>query len=340
MGRRSTGKLLMGSLRRVGIWLASTALLLGSTAALQAAPAQLTLGVADSGAYAAPVLIADAQGYFAAEGLALKVVRCAFGRICLQKLLDGELHFATVADTPIVFASFTRHDFAVVATITTSGRETQMVVRGDRGIRGPADLKGKRIGMLKGTSGHYFTESFLLFHGVNMADVTLVPLDARDVVGPLVRGEIDAAGLFQPHVLNALRQLGANGATLPGGSFFSLGFNIVSVGEAAGASDEDVQKLLRAVRRADALIRSEPEQARKIVAAALKLDVRELAASWGDFDYRTQLGQGLVNSLESQARWAMRAGLVPAGSRLPDYLDYVRTEPLRRVDPHAVRLVH
>ena len=244
-----------------------------------------------------------------------------------------------MADTPITFASFSRRDFAIVATLATSGSEHGLVVRNDRGIHTAADLKGKRIGTLMHTGGHYFTETFLRFNKLDPAEVSLVALPASDPVGALVRGEVDAAGLIAPHVADALRALGAKARVLPGPGFFRVTFNLVSVADSAGASDADLVKLLRAVRRATELIRAEPERARNIVAAALKFNPKEFEAVWKPYDFRLQLAPALLSSLEAQSRWALRDKLVPAGSQLPNYLDFIRPEPLRQVDARAVRLV-
>ena len=299
--------------------------------------ATLTLAVADI-PYSAPVLIAEAEGYFAAEGLALQVKHYPVGRICLERLLAGEAHFATVADTPIMLAGFTRRDFGILATTTLSGRENQIVVRTDRGIHQPADLQGKRLGVIKGTSGHYFADTFLLFHGVKIDKVTEQPLDPKDPVGALARGEVDAAALFGTSATDALNRLGSQGRVLPGPAFFSVTFNIVSRPASQGVSDEDAMKLLRAVQRATALLQREPERARAIVAKALKVSVEDLAKTWDGFEFRLQLSQALITTLEAEARWALRRRLVPAGE-IPDYLDLVRPEPLKKLDARAVNLI-
>lgn len=320
-------------------WLqrAAAALFLGGCIAVQAAPSTLTLALVDN-VHAAPVLIADAMGYAAAEGLTLKLLRCPFGRVCLKHLLDGEAQLAGAADTPVTFASFTRKDFAVIATLATSGREHRMVVRNDRGILKPADLRGKRIGTLTGTSGHYFTETFLRFHGIEPSEVTLVALKADDASAALVRGAVDAAGLFNPHGPDALHRLGTNGRVFLTPGFFSVHFNLVSVPAAAGASDADLAKLLRALRRAYELMQNEPAHSRDIVARALGADAKAIDDMLKDYDFRMQLAPTLISSLEAQARWAMRERLVPAESHLPDYLDFIRAEPLRQVDARAVRV--
>ena len=256
----------------------------------------------------------------------------------MERLLKGEVQLATVADTPITLAAFTRKDFSIVATLSASNGGPQLIVRTDRGIATAADLRGKRVGVLEGTRGHYFTETFLRFNGIDPADVHIVALDADDAAGALVRGEVDAAGLYDPSLDDALARLGAKAHALPALSFFSVYFNLISLPVSAGVSDEDLVKLLRALKRADELIRTQPARARAMTAKALKLDPKSFAATWKHYDYRLQLAPALVSSLEAQGRWAQRARLVPAAAPLPDSLDFIRSGPLRGVDPRAVRL--
>ena len=179
------------------------------------------------GPHALPVLIAERLGLFAAEGLPLRVLHFQVGRIGLERLLAGEVQFATVADAPIMFASLKRTDFSMLATMTRSVGDNSMVVRNDRGINRPADLRGKRIGTARGSGGHFFADTFLLYNGLTTADVVLVAM--------------------------------------------------------------------------------EPQQ--------------------------------VAPALAAQVRWAVREKLVPAPQRAPEFLDMVRVEPLRQVDPRAVRLV-
>lgn len=321
--------------------LAAGALLAGAPTGAAAQPSApplkgpYTLAVTDS-PHALPVLIAANLNFFAAEGLPLKVVHFPVGRIGLERLLAGEVHFATVADAPIMFASLRRTDFSIVATITRSIGDNSMIVRNDRGIRTPADLRGKRIGTLRGSGGHFFIDTFLLYNGLSSSDINFVALEPTQVASALVRGEIDAAGLFGTFASEALRQLGPDGRILPGPAFFAVMFNLVS---AAGVPDGDVVRLLRAVERANELIRRSPAEARRLGASILKVDVKEIERTWEAFEYRLQLSQPLVSQLEAQVRWALREKLATAPPRTPEYLDMIRVEPLRQIDPRAVRLV-
>ena len=321
--------------RRTAVLRASLAALL-ACASWVAIAAPLTLAIAETPAFA-PALLAEAEGYYAAEGLDLKIVPCVNGRRCLKHLTDGEAQVATVADTPIVMASHAGARFDIVATFV-SAYENRLIARADRGIRAAADLKGKRIGFVRGTTGQYYTDSFLIFNDIDPADVTLVPLEATDAVERLARGDVDAAGLYQPHGHLASQRLGRNAVVLPGARLTTVTINLVSQPADAGVRDDDLVKILRALKRACAFMAAEPARARALLATRLKLDPAVLDAIWSDYDYRVALEQSLIANLEAESRWALREGLVPRGP-MPDYLRMFRPAPLRAVDRRAVSIV-
>lgn len=316
--------------RRLGVALA------GALAATLAPAATLTLAIADL-PHMAPALVAEAEGYFAAEGLDLKLLHCVNGRRCLQHLIDGQAQLATVADVPMTLAAHAGARFDIVATLATA-HDHRLVARADRGIKRVADLKGKRVGFVRGTSVNYFIDTLLLLNDIAPAQVQLVALEPAELVERLVRGDLDAAAMYQPLVNQARQRLGAN-ATLPASArVYTASINLVSAHHPQPVRDEDLTKLLRALRRACDLIDSKPAQAQALLARKLDIDLASLRAIWPDFDFRLTLQQPMLTTLESQSRWAARAGLVPAGPP-PDFLTQVRPEPLRSLDPRAVTLV-
>lgn len=317
---------------RVGIcltaWVSMTA---------TAAAGTLTLAVPDLPHFA-PLLVAEQQGYFASEGLELKVLHCVNGKRCLKHLTDGEAQFAAVADVPIVLAAHAGHLFDILATLATSSNESRVVARTDLGVRSPADLRGKRVGFVNGTTGHYYTEAFLLFHGIAPGAVSRVAMDPTEAVGQLLRGDVAAAGLYQPQVALALQQLGPRGMLLPAPRLYTATINLVSLPVSRGVADADAVKLLRALQRAYRTMRSEPEKTKQFLAERLKLPLPALSAVYDAMDYRLTLDQTLIGTLESESRWAVREGMV-TDRTMPDYLMRVRIGPLQLVDPSAVSVV-
>lgn len=293
---------------------------------LRVATAQLT--------YFSPALVAGWQGFFAAEGLQVEVIRCVNGRRCLEHLTAHQADVATVADTPIVLAAHQGQVFQILATMTTS-RDNSFVVRSDRGIASPADLRGKRIGYVRGTSGHYFTDTFLTYHGIALDQITPVELDAARAPLQLAAGEVDAAGLYQPHGPQALRLLASQGRVLPAPRLYTATMNLVV---RPGVSDADAVKLLRALQRANAYLQADAQRAQAQVARELRLDPASVQESWDLLSFRLSLGQSLLTALEAQSRWMRRTGQVQ-GEDSPDFLSMMRSGPLKQVDPSAVTLV-
>lgn len=56
------------------------------------------------------------------------------GKMALGAMFAGEVDVATVAETPVMFNSFTRNDFAVIATFTSSNDDCKVIARGTRAI--------------------------------------------------------------------------------------------------------------------------------------------------------------------------------------------------------------
>ncbi len=317
-------------------WLCGAAAAAALAVASGGAPAApLTLALAELPAFA-PAQIAAAEGYFAAEGLELTILPCVNGSACLQLMTEGRAQLATVADIPLVLAAHAGVPFQIIATMGASTRDNSLVARSDRGIRSPADLQGKRIGFVPGTSGHYFTDSFLLYHGIARSSITRVALDPATAAEQLARGEVDAAGLYQPHGPRALALLGARGLALPNPRSYTVTLNIVAQ---PTVTDDDLLRMLRALSRAEKLIEREPERARAVLAARLRLDAATMATFWGQYNFRLSLDQSLITTLEAQSRWALREGLVKSGVT-PNFLDRLRPGPLKALEPRAVSVVN
>jgi hypothetical protein len=62
------------------------------------------------------------------------------------------------------------------------------------------------------------------------------------------------------------------------------------------------------------------------------------AALWDDFVFEMSLDQALIRTLEDEGLWAIRNNLVNKPD-IPNYLDYIHSEPLERVNSEAVTII-
>lgn len=314
-----------------------SAIVLGLAAAAGAAQ-ELTIAVSRT-PLSLPVFVAEAQKYFAEEGVAVVTRECIGGNRCIKLLLDGEVPLATASEMPVMFSSLSRSDFAIIATFVTSRRDVKLIARKSAGIATAADLSGKRIGTVKGTSAHYFLDLYLLFNAVDPNAVSLVALAPERIAVALRDGTVDAAAIWEPFANRSARALAGDGVVMPSARIYTTTFNLLASRKTITEREADLVKVLRALARAQRFIRAQPQQAQAILKQRLQEDQAYIDATWADYDFRLSLDQPLVSTLEGQARWAVREAQVPRDTRVPNYLQFVAPAPLRKAEPAAVTLV-
>jgi NitT/TauT family transport system substrate-binding protein len=147
-----------------------------------------------------PVYIADQKGFFKEEGLNVKLVPFQKGKLCLDVVLGRKADLGTVAETPLMHVGFQKQPVAILCTMHYATKNTKCVARKDKGISKPEDLKGHAIGVPIGGNAEYFMDRFLQKYGLGRADVKVVNLNPPEMVGAIVRGDIDASFSWEPHV--------------------------------------------------------------------------------------------------------------------------------------------
>ena len=310
------------------------ALLLLSSGAAQAAGQPLSLLVSTT-PLSLPVYVAQARGFFELEGLDVRITDCTGGFRCLQLLLDRQGDVATVGDMPLALRAFQSKDFAVLASMSHSSDDLKLVADSARGISAVAQLRGKRIGVVRGSASHYFLETLLFNAGIDPRGVTLVALTPEGAADAARNGTVDAVAIWEPYAHTVREAWGPRAQVLPAATVYRQTFNLVAHRSLVGARDEALRRLLRAIERAQRYIQDEPAAARALLAARLKLDARVAEAASEGMAFKLGLDQSLVSTLESQARWARREGHVDM-RQLPNYLELIHRAPLLAVNPAAV----
>ncbi len=156
-----------------------------------------------------PVWIAEKKGYFKEEGLQVELREFASGQAALQTLLNEKgLDLATASQTPVIFNSFHRNDYAVIGGMVYSDEDIKILARQDRGIKAPEDLKGKIVGITTGTAGQFFLSLFLTYHQMPMSDLKIVDLKPDRLSQALIEGQVDAIVTWEPYISQTRKALG------------------------------------------------------------------------------------------------------------------------------------
>jgi len=260
------------------------------------------------------------------------------GQRALAAMLEGMADVATAAETPVVLAIMKGEKLSILATIQTSSMAHAIVARKDRGILTLEDLKGKRIGVMLGSSSHFALDAILVSHGISGKAVEVVNLKAEEAPDALARGDVDAISTFTPYVEYAQKKLDARAITFRNKDIYQYHFFVVAKQAYIQKNPEKVHKILRALIRAEHFARGNLAEAQKIVADTCGIERGIIHDSWKDAALAVTLNQSLIFALEDESRWAIRNGLTDE-KKIPNYLDSIYFDGLKSIKPDAVRIL-
>ena len=122
-----------------------------------------------------------------------------------EALANRQLDFAFVGDLPLIIGRANGLETRLLAA-ATRGVTVYLAVTPESGIKSLADLKGKRVGIFRGTADQLSFARVLERAGLKERDLKIVNLDFNAVNAALAAKQIDAT--WAPHRLLALRDRG------------------------------------------------------------------------------------------------------------------------------------
>ena len=281
-------------------------------------------------------IVAKQRNIFEKHGLDVTVSNFTTGRQALETVMAKGADISTVAEAPVTAGAMAKQPMAFLARINYS--DIKSLTDASDKIMKPADLKGKRIGFAAGTGSEVYTMTLLRMGGLTPADVTLVSLRPQDMAPALANNSIDIMNVWEPHIANARKALGAKVRELDSKGVYAETFNIVTTQEFLGKNPAATQSFLRALIEALNWIKANPEPAITVIAEAVGLKCEDFAPLWGDYNYDVVLDERVFAVLRSHAQWRLDTKNTPPGASMPDFTTVVFPEPLRTVAPERVRL--
>ncbi|WP_062227430.1 ABC transporter substrate-binding protein [Aureimonas frigidaquae] len=176
-----------------GAWLLASAALLGSAGAQELTP--ITVVVPNPSALNIfPLHVAEAEGYFAEEGLDVTVEAVNGSASVLQTLVAGQAQIGQPGPGPLLAARERGEDVVFIYNYWPKS-VFGLVVRDEAEITDPSQLKGKRIGVGTADGAEVgFTRAILASHGMQEGtDYEFLTVgDGGTAVAAFMNEEIDA----------------------------------------------------------------------------------------------------------------------------------------------------
>jgi sulfonate transport system substrate-binding protein len=238
----------------------------------------------------------------------------------LEGLKADSVDFAHSGEAPPIFAQAAGAPLLYFAYVQDGPKSEAILVPKDSPIHTITDLKGKKIGLNKGSNVHYLLVRALDKAGLKYTDVELVFLPPADGRAAFEKGTLNAWVIWEPYRTHAEMSLGAR--TLIDGTGLVTNNDFFFVARPfAQTHPQLINLVLRATRDvfADAA-KDIPGTAKTFSAAsALPQSAIEVALSHRGFDVRP-IDDDVIAQQQRIANTFKQLGLIPAVINVSDAL--------------------
>jgi NitT/TauT family transport system substrate-binding protein len=283
------------------------------------------------------VWIAHEKDLFAKHGVSAQPSMFSSGIASADALVRGEIDLATSSDFAFMNKALAHPDIRALASIAVI-RTARLIGRKDRRIAEAGDLAGKKIGVTMNTISEFFLTRYLALHGVDVRSVTLVDLKPEQIAHGLVTGALDAGLSWDPFITDAEGELKDNAILLPGQVEQSFFFLLIARREWIEKHPGQIKGLLNALIEAEVFAAREAAEAKQIIQKKFGYPPDVIDATWPQHSLHVSLPQTLIFNLEVQANWRLKRNITPS-NKIPEFLDFIMTEPLAALRPSSIGIV-
>lgn len=236
------------------------------------------------------------------------------GPACSEALFTGAVDIATMGDTAAVMAVAKVADLRIIGSHGTGESRHRIIVPTNSKIWQLSDLKGKRVGVKKGTSTHGGLLSLLAARKIAVGDLKLVELNPDTMPTALATGSLDAFVASEPTPSLAEQQGGRELATLAGlGNTYPL--LLLAKQATLQKRDADLRLFFNALAKAEQFIKKHPDETALILSKETGLTPAMTRRAMQRHRYKLQLDKATMASLEKTAVFLKEQKKL---TRLPD----------------------
>jgi NitT/TauT family transport system substrate-binding protein len=299
---------------------------------LPAAPAfgadliKIRLGI-DAHSFSYQYRVAKGAGIFEKYGFDAEIFTFSYGIDTLNAAILGETDSAQAADFAVASRLSAGSDLRIVSYILENNVDGTQLWSNNPALSSPADVKGKRLGVQKGTVNEYVWGKFFIKQGVDPKEAEQIYLGSNaELLAAFKAKEIDAFWVGQEYYDVVQKIEGARKV----GNFELAGF----VPRAFGLLDikfiekhkAKIPDFLRALDEATTFIKEKPDETAKILAADLKIPLDTARAGLFTYSYGIRFLQEDLDDVADVAAWSLESGLLKNSYdvRSTVYLDAIK----------------
>lgn len=226
-----------------------------------------------------PVFVADAKGYFKEEGINATVKAFTSGADASEGFRSGGAQFLVASDVPLIY-QMVGGDAVLLGQF--SQNDDMLIMMGNKAVKSPAELKGKKIGLVRKSGSEYMLKRYLEKANLSLNDVEMVNIPPFEQIPAMSNGDVAAVSTWKPF---NLKLMGVNKDVKILSENGPVGYRLYSGILTKKSLDTPENKklmvgIMRALHKAAAWLDKAPENEKfEIIAAQVKtspVDVKEV----------------------------------------------------------------
>jgi len=275
--------------------------------------------------------VAQEEGLFKKNGLDVKINTGPSGSAMVSFLINGQIESAFGSE----IAGISNHNLDPnVVVVAQAARLVRWIAVVGSNIENLDGLKGKKVGVARGSGGEVFWLAMLAKLKLNAADYNVVNVEAPEMVAALERGNIDAYVVWEPWVSRGLaavkntKVLKDQEGILEQGVFIYMNLGWIKKNPAAA------EAFMRSLVEATEIINKDRKRSAKDVSDFLKnLDPPMVEQLMTKLTFDMELEESSIAMLKLAESQLKQQGKL---TKPVDYNNFIYPELLRKVQPTKV----
>lgn len=260
-----------------------------------------------------PVYVAYRLGYLDEElnavGAKYEWKSFKSGPLVNEAVAAGEADLGFMADLPAIIAKSTGLPIEVVSNVAYGEKGIAVLAKADSPIKSVADLKGKKVAYATGSYAQHLLALLLSKEGLTLNDVQSVNLGAGDQPAALASGEVDAIVIWEQYI----SQLTSDGTAkvIADGTGVKRG-NMVTyaVSDYANKNPKVIEAYIKALNRADEVIKNEPEKAAEAVAEDFGVNKELMLKIIPNFTFSTEFTEDDIAEIKNVKDFSLESDII------------------------------
>ncbi|MCQ2592186.1 MAG: aliphatic sulfonate ABC transporter substrate-binding protein [Treponema sp.] len=239
-----------------------------------------------------------------------------------ESLAAGLSDIGTNGDVPTVSAIAAGQKVTIVGVPGNGPDAYAMLAKADNSaIKSPADLKGKKIATVIGSTGHNLTKKLMEKYGMTLDDIELVNISAGDVGIVLSTNQVDAAVIWEPNVTrlvdNGTAKIIAQGSdtNLRGTNTFLARNDYIK------NNPDVISIILEQYSRAVKALPTIDKETLQKVADDLKLSQEQVLKLYNKYGFAIQCDEVDTAALQDTCHFLVSIGRLENEYQVKDYVD-------------------